>query len=39
MLTDYTIASDPRFKAAMSGAGTGNELAMYGTGAVRDRNN
>lgn len=31
MLTDYTIASDPRFKAAVSGAGIGNELAMYGS--------
>ena len=31
MLTDYTIASDTRFKAAMAGAGTGNALAMYGT--------
>lgn len=30
MLTDYTIASDTRFKAAISGAGIGNELAMYG---------
>jgi dipeptidyl aminopeptidase/acylaminoacyl peptidase len=31
MLTDYTIASDSRFKAAISGAGIGNELAMYGS--------
>ena len=31
MLTDYTIASDTRFKAAISGAGTGNQLATYGT--------
>jgi dipeptidyl aminopeptidase/acylaminoacyl peptidase len=31
MLTDYTIASDQRFKAAMSGAGIGNELSMYGS--------
>ena len=30
MLTDYTIASDTRFKAAMAGAGTGNVLALYG---------
>jgi dipeptidyl aminopeptidase/acylaminoacyl peptidase len=30
ILTDYTIASDRRFKAAWSGAGTGNQLAMYG---------
>jgi dipeptidyl aminopeptidase/acylaminoacyl peptidase len=29
MLTDYTIASTTRFKAAMSGAGTGNPLALY----------
>jgi dipeptidyl aminopeptidase/acylaminoacyl peptidase len=31
ILTDYTIASDGRFKAAMSIAGSGNSLAMYGT--------
>jgi dipeptidyl aminopeptidase/acylaminoacyl peptidase len=31
MLTDYTIASDPRFKAAVSGAGLANALALYGT--------
>ena len=31
ILTDYTIASDQRFKVAMSGAGTGNELSMYGS--------
>ena len=31
MLTDYAIASDPRFKAAFSGAGIGNELSMYGS--------
>ena len=31
MLTDYTIASDQRFKAALSGAGTGNALAVYGS--------
>jgi dipeptidyl aminopeptidase/acylaminoacyl peptidase len=30
ILTDYLIASDSRFKAAISGAGIGNELAMYG---------
>ncbi len=30
VLTDYTIASDPRFKAAVSQAGTGNILASYG---------
>ncbi len=30
MLTDYTIASDTRFKGAVAGAGTGNLLAMYG---------
>jgi dipeptidyl aminopeptidase/acylaminoacyl peptidase len=29
MLTDYTIASDTRFKAALSGAGTANPLGMY----------
>jgi dipeptidyl aminopeptidase/acylaminoacyl peptidase len=31
MLTNYTIASDTRFKAGMAGAGTGNVLALYGT--------
>jgi dipeptidyl aminopeptidase/acylaminoacyl peptidase len=31
MLTDYTIASDTRFKAAMAGAGVGNALGLYGT--------
>jgi dipeptidyl aminopeptidase/acylaminoacyl peptidase len=31
MLTDYTIASDSRFKAAVSGAGLANALALYGT--------
>jgi dipeptidyl aminopeptidase/acylaminoacyl peptidase len=30
ILTDYTIASDPRFKAAISGAGSGNQTGMYG---------
>jgi dipeptidyl aminopeptidase/acylaminoacyl peptidase len=30
ILTDYTIASDARFKAAISGAGSGNQTAMYG---------
>jgi dipeptidyl aminopeptidase/acylaminoacyl peptidase len=30
MLTDYTIASDSRFKAAVSGAGLANALALYG---------
>jgi dipeptidyl aminopeptidase/acylaminoacyl peptidase len=29
MLTDYTIASDQRFGAALSGAGTANPLGMY----------
>jgi dipeptidyl aminopeptidase/acylaminoacyl peptidase len=29
--TNYTIASDPRFKAAVSGAGASNMLAAYGT--------
>jgi dipeptidyl aminopeptidase/acylaminoacyl peptidase len=28
--TDYTIASDPRFKAAVSGAGSALQLSMYG---------
>jgi len=31
MLTNYTIASDPRFKAATSGAGVSNMLAVYGS--------
>jgi dipeptidyl aminopeptidase/acylaminoacyl peptidase len=31
MLTNYVIASDTRFKAAISGAGTSNILAGYGT--------
>jgi dipeptidyl aminopeptidase/acylaminoacyl peptidase len=30
ILTDYTIASDPRFKAAISGAGSANQISMYG---------
>ncbi len=30
ILTDYLIASDPRFKAASSGAGTGFTLSLYG---------
>jgi len=30
ILTDYTIASDPRFKAAISGAGSALQLTMYG---------
>lgn len=29
-LTDYVIASDGRFKAAISGAGDGNTLGLYG---------
>jgi len=31
LLTDYTIASDGRFGAAVSGAGAGNQLGMYGS--------
>jgi dipeptidyl aminopeptidase/acylaminoacyl peptidase len=31
ILTDYTIATDPRFKAAVSGAGSALQLTMYGT--------
>ena len=31
ILTDYTIATTPRFKAAVSGAGSALQLAMYGT--------
>jgi dipeptidyl aminopeptidase/acylaminoacyl peptidase len=29
--TNYTIATDTRFKAAISGAGSSNQLAIYGT--------
>jgi dipeptidyl aminopeptidase/acylaminoacyl peptidase len=31
ILTDYTLASDRRFKAAIAGASSGNQLEMYGT--------
>lgn len=31
ILTDYTIASDTRFKAAISGAGSANQISMYGS--------
>jgi len=31
ILTDYTIASDSRFKAAISGAGSANQLSTYGS--------
>jgi dipeptidyl aminopeptidase/acylaminoacyl peptidase len=31
ILTDYTIATTPRFKAAISGAGSANQLSMYGS--------
>ena len=31
ILTDYTIATDPRFKAAVSGASSALQLSMYGT--------
>jgi dipeptidyl aminopeptidase/acylaminoacyl peptidase len=31
ILTDYCIASTTRFKAAISGAGSGNQIATYGT--------
>jgi dipeptidyl aminopeptidase/acylaminoacyl peptidase len=30
ILTDYSIATDPRFKAATSGAGSALQLSMYG---------
>ena len=30
LLTNYVIASDTRFKAAISGAGSANKLALYG---------
>jgi dipeptidyl aminopeptidase/acylaminoacyl peptidase len=31
ILTNYTIATDSRFKAATSGAGSSNQITMYGT--------
>lgn len=31
MLTDYSIATDRRFKAAISGAGSADQIAMYGS--------
>ena len=31
ILADYTIATDRRFKVAISGAGSGNQLSTYGT--------
>ena len=31
ILTDYTIATDARFKAAISGAGSANQISMYGS--------
>ncbi|HEY7498751.1 MAG TPA: S9 family peptidase [Vicinamibacterales bacterium] len=31
ILTNYTVASDKRFKAATSGAGSSNQISMYGT--------
>ena len=30
ILTDYVIATDPRFRAAIAGAGSANQLSMYG---------
>jgi dipeptidyl aminopeptidase/acylaminoacyl peptidase len=40
MMTDFTIASDTRFKVAMAGAGIGNELGMYGSDQyIRQYNN
>jgi dipeptidyl aminopeptidase/acylaminoacyl peptidase len=40
MMTDFTIASDSRFKVAMAGAGIGNELGMYGSDQyIRQYNN
>ena len=40
MLTNYTIATDPRFKAAASGASISNALAGYGTDQyIRDYEN
>jgi dipeptidyl aminopeptidase/acylaminoacyl peptidase len=31
ILTNYTIATDTRFKAGISGAGSSNQISMYGT--------
>jgi len=31
ILTDYMIASDPRLKAAIAGAGSADQIAMYGS--------
>ena len=31
ILTDYTIATDQRFKVAFSGAGSANQISMYGS--------
>ena len=31
ILTNYLIARDPRFKAAIAGAGSGNVMGLYGT--------
>jgi dipeptidyl aminopeptidase/acylaminoacyl peptidase len=31
ILTDYTIASDARFKAAIAGAGSADQIGMYGS--------
>lgn len=31
ILTNYTIATDTRFKAGVSGAGSSNQITMYGT--------
>ena len=31
ILTNYTIATDVRFKAAISGAGSSNQISLYGT--------
>jgi dipeptidyl aminopeptidase/acylaminoacyl peptidase len=31
ILTDFTIATDSRFQAAISGAGSANQLSMYGS--------
>ena len=31
LLTDYTIATDRRFKAAIAGAGSGNQLSTFGS--------
>jgi dipeptidyl aminopeptidase/acylaminoacyl peptidase len=35
ILTDYVTATDSRFKAAASGAGSALQITMYGNGSIR----